>query len=147
MVCKLPACFRPSVCDALTRSPLRLPLIVQRLVLGGVAEPCVMCWSPAWSLYPQLVCDPNPYDFMTCRDFACNALTRASLRQGKPKNCMVNEDSLTSGSLYVGHMTHLAQLWSEPFLLQEYNVYRNGKAVYNQTAADIPDGQFDYESK
>eukprot|EP00041_Stephanoeca_diplocostata_P029834 m.889017 g.889017 ORF g.889017 m.889017 type:complete len:491 (-) comp23642_c0_seq1:575-2047(-) len=40
------------------------------------------------------------------------------LTKGKPKNCMVNEDSLTSGSLYVGHMTHLAQLWSEPFLLQ-----------------------------
>tara|TARA_B110000046_G_scaffold180110_2_gene210307 strand:+ start:181 stop:1068 length:888 start_codon:yes stop_codon:yes gene_type:complete len=58
--------------------------------------------------------------------------------KGQPDACLVNEISLTSGSLYAGHMPSLAKLWSEPFLHRTYRVFDSGKEMYMQNESDIP---------
>jgi len=42
------------------------------------------------------------------------------VREGHPDECIVNEDSLSSGGYYGGHMKSLALLWSEPYVTGEY---------------------------
>ena len=58
--------------------------------------------------------------------------------KGRPNDCAINEISISSGSLYVGHMPTLARLWSEPFLQRKYHVFDSGKPIYLQTTADLP---------
>jgi hypothetical protein len=60
------------------------------------------------------------------------------IAKGKPDACSMNEISLTSGSLYVGHMPALAKLWSEPFLDHKYHEFDSGKTIYLQNESDIP---------
>jgi len=62
------------------------------------------------------------------------------VEKGKPDACMVNENSLSSGSDTWPHRMYVARLWAEGHERHLYTAFSNatGKPSYMQTEADVP---------
>ena len=62
------------------------------------------------------------------------------VEKGNPDACMVNENSLSSGSDTWPHRMYVARLWAEGHERHLYTAFGNasGKPSYMQTEADVP---------
>jgi len=52
------------------------------------------------------------------------------LKRGDPKGCTINENSLSSGMLYWGHESYIAQTWASGHISKGYQKLETDKPVY-----------------
>eukprot|EP00040_Diaphanoeca_grandis_P004935 m.30665 g.30665 ORF g.30665 m.30665 type:complete len:485 (-) comp16326_c0_seq1:61-1515(-) len=60
------------------------------------------------------------------------------ITKGKPTECVINEDSISSGMAYGPHFEFLTYLWAGPHVNGGFKVFNSTLPVYMQTAQTIP---------
>lgn len=63
------------------------------------------------------------------------------LKQGDPKGCTINENSLSSGMLYWGHDDYLAETWASGHISKKHKMLDTDKPVYELTPDDTGIGK------
>lgn len=54
------------------------------------------------------------------------------IRQGHPAECVLNENSISSGSLYGAHALHMAKLWAEPYAAKTACVFTSDTPTHKR---------------
>lgn len=67
------------------------------------------------------------------------------ISKGKPTECVINENSLSSGIPYGPLWGSMAKLWAEPHLTGDYQAFvLDHKRVYEHTIDDVPNLRAQY---